>query len=196
MKKLLTLSILLSTLLLISVAWAQDFQKGLDAYNRTDYATALREWKPLAKQGHAKAQYNLGVMYDNGRGVPQDYKEAIKWYRRSAEQGHASAQTNLGVMYKNGEGVPQDYKQAIKWYQRAADQGHASAQNNLSVMYGKGQGVYQDYVLAYVWVNLASAQNSKYKKNRNIIEKRLTPSQLEEGQRLSKECLRKNYKGC
>jgi TPR repeat protein len=66
--------------------WSADFQKGLDAANSGDFATALREWKPLAEQGHARAQYNMGVMYENGQGVPQDNKTAVKWYRLAAEQ--------------------------------------------------------------------------------------------------------------
>ena len=65
------------------------------------------KWYTLAaEQGNADAQYNLGVMYDNGRGVPQDDKTAVKWYRLAAEQGDASAQSNLGVMYGTGQGVP------------------------------------------------------------------------------------------
>ncbi|MCZ6564735.1 MAG: sel1 repeat family protein, partial [Gammaproteobacteria bacterium] len=82
------------------------------------------------------------------------------------------------------------------WYRRAAEQGVADAQTNLALMYGKGKGVPQDYVLAYMWINLAAAQNSTFEEIRNIIEKEMTPSQLEKGQRLSRECLRKNYKGC
>ncbi len=73
---------------------AQEFNKGRAAYNDGDYATALQEWRPLAEQEHARAQYNLGVMYANGRGVPQDDKEAVKWYRLAAEQKFAWAQTN------------------------------------------------------------------------------------------------------
>ena len=67
-----------------------------------DYKEAVKWYRLAAEQGHAKAQYNLGLMYDNGEGVPQDYKEAVKWYRLAAEQGVASAQTNLGFMYYNG----------------------------------------------------------------------------------------------
>ena len=78
-----------------------DFQKGLDAAKRGDYATALREWEPLAEQGHAAAQTLLGVMYENGKGVPQDYAMAVKWYTLAAEQGHADAQYGLGGMYDN-----------------------------------------------------------------------------------------------
>ncbi len=76
-----------------------DSQKGLTAYNSGDYATAMREWTPLAKQGNAFAQSNLGLMYSKGRGVLQDYKTAVKWYTLAAEQGNARAQYNLGVMY-------------------------------------------------------------------------------------------------
>ena len=77
------------------VSWGGDFQKGLTAAQSGDYATALREWKPLAVQGDASAQSNLGLMYRNGKGVPQDYKTAVKWYTLAAEQGDAYAQTNL-----------------------------------------------------------------------------------------------------
>jgi len=92
----------------------------------------MTEWRPLAEQGDASAQTNLGVMYHQGHGVPQDYAEAMKWFRLAAEQGHPSAQTNLGVMYHQGQGVPQDYAEAMKWYRLAADQGHTNAQTNLS----------------------------------------------------------------
>uniref|UniRef100_UPI003567E3EB tetratricopeptide repeat protein n=1 Tax=Sneathiella sp. TaxID=1964365 RepID=UPI003567E3EB len=83
---------------------------GAEAAKKGDFATALREWKPLAEQGDADAQYNLGVMYYNGTGVPQDYKQAVKWYTAAAEQGFANAQHNLALMYNYGTGVPQDYK--------------------------------------------------------------------------------------
>jgi hypothetical protein len=89
---------------------------GTAAYNQGNYDSALRVWRPLAEQGNPGAQLNLGFMYDNGYGVPQDYKEAIKWYRRAAEQGNDRAQYNLGLMYDNGDGVPQDYVQAHMWY--------------------------------------------------------------------------------
>ena len=76
-------------------AFAADYNKGVDALLRNDYAAALKEWRPLAKQGHAAAQYMLGVMYYEGRGVLQDYKMAVKWYKLAAEQGDADAQYNL-----------------------------------------------------------------------------------------------------
>ena len=94
----LTLSMLLSS----GIAIAADFNKGLQAYNSGDFKTALAEWTPLAEQGNAQAQYNLGLMYRNGRGVPENDKTAVKWFTLAAEQGNASAQYNLGVMYARG----------------------------------------------------------------------------------------------
>ena len=79
----------------IGAAWGADYFKGLDAYASGDYATALREWGSLARQGKANAQRNLGLMYLDGEGVPLDYKMAVKWFRLAAEQGNADAQNNL-----------------------------------------------------------------------------------------------------
>ncbi len=78
MKALRTAVVLVLALALPVHVWAADLQAGAEAYDRGDYATALKEWRPLAEQGHAKAQYNLGVMYDDGEGVAQDYAEAVK----------------------------------------------------------------------------------------------------------------------
>ena len=108
-------------------ALAQDFQKGLAAAQEGDYATALQEWRPLAEQGNLTAQYNLGLLYDNGWGVLQDYAEAVKWYRLSAEQGYAKAQYNIGQMYRKGEGVLQDNVRAHMWYNIAAANGAEKA---------------------------------------------------------------------
>ncbi len=92
-----------------------DFQAGLDAYNQGDYATALKEWRPLAEQGDATAQFNLGFLYDKGLGVPQDYAQARDWYRKAAAQGLQGGQYYLGRLYARGQGVPQDYVQAHMW---------------------------------------------------------------------------------
>ena len=123
MKRLLPVLMVFALLLLSSTGgWGADFQKGVAAHDKGDYATALREWQPLAEQGNATAQYNLGVLYRDGQGVPQDYKTAVKRTRLSAEQGDADAQYNLGSMYRKGQGVLQDYKTARKWYRLSAEQ--------------------------------------------------------------------------
>ena len=108
--------------------------EGKAAYNKGDYATAYKEFKAAAVQGDAKAQYDLGLMYQNGQGVSKDYTEAAKWYRKAAEQGDADAQGNLGFMYANGLGVSKDNAEAMKWWSKAAAQGNAVAKNNLSIM--------------------------------------------------------------
>ena len=96
------------------------FEDGLTAYSRSDYATALRVWLPLAGRGDPAAQYDLGVMYENGTGVAQDFVQAVKWYRLAADQNNAIAQGNLGYMYANGKGGPQNFIQAYMWFTLAA----------------------------------------------------------------------------
>src|SRR5262249_21354830 len=90
--------------------------------------TAAELYQKAADQGYASAQYNLGVVYKNGQGVPKDLGRAAELYQKAADQGDASAQNNLGVLYENGQGVPKDLGRAAELYQKAADQGDASAQ--------------------------------------------------------------------
>ena len=104
----------------------------------------LTETRRLAEQGDADAQFNLGVMYANGEGVPQDEAEAVRWYRLSADQGNAFAQYDLGFRYAIGLGVPQDEAEAVRWYRLSADQGNADAQYNLGFSYSIGLGIPQD----------------------------------------------------
>ena len=101
--------------------------KGDEYYLAGDFTNAVECFQKAAEQGLADAQYNLGVCYDNGDGVPQSYPEAVKWYRKAAEQGFAKAQYNLGVCYYNGQGVPQSYPEAVKWIKKAAAQGDSDA---------------------------------------------------------------------
>ena len=190
-----TLSFLL--IMLSFPSWSADLQKGAVAFQNGDFATAIREWKPLAEQGNAYAQFFLGVMYTNGEGVLQDYKTAVKWYTLAAEQGHSKAQHNLGTMYANGDGVPQNYQTAVKWYTLAAEQGAVRAQFNLGELYYLGKGVLQDKVYSHMWHNIASFNGFEgARKNRDLTAKELTPQQLADAQRLARECVAKNYKGC
>lgn len=113
-----------------SIALAQHGEAGSAAAAEGDYTSAFKEWRPLAEQGNAIAQYNLGLMYNIGQGVTQDYKEALKWYRLSAVQRYAPAQQNLGGMYYNGTGVIQDYVYAHMWFNIAASNGSTTASKN------------------------------------------------------------------
>ncbi len=119
----LSLSIVVGLVFVLATpAWA-DYQAGVDAHKRGDYEAAMKELRPLAEQGHPKAQYNLGVMYQLGLGVPQDDQEAAQWCRLAAEQGHAGAQVLLATMYHLGQGVPRDDVLAHMWVTLAAAQG-------------------------------------------------------------------------
>ncbi len=87
---------------LAAPAWA-DFEAGKAAYDREDYATAYREFLPLAEQGNAEAQLYLGFMYDFGYCLPQDYAEAAKWYRLAVERGHLSKTVRADQHGSHGE---------------------------------------------------------------------------------------------
>ena len=113
-----------------------DFNKGLTAAQNGDFATALKEWKPLAEEGDAGAQYNLGFIYQNGEGVPQDYKKAVRWWRLAAEHGDAESQHNLANRYYYGEGVARDIVYAHMWKNLAFSNGFKPAKEHLK-MFGQ-----------------------------------------------------------
>ena len=146
-------------LALASTAFA-DFRAGVDAYQRGNHMMAFQEFWTLAQEGHAGAQFNLGVMYANGLAVPQDFGQAARCYRLAAERGHALAQCNLGVLYEAGKGVTQNDGEAIHWYRLAAEQGNSGGQNNLGRMYEEGRGVPRDASEALDWYQKAAAQGN------------------------------------
>jgi TPR repeat protein len=176
-------------------AVAGPFEDGFTAFSKNDYATAVRLWRSLAEQGNAKAQLQLGMMYDHGYGVPEDYAAAAFWYRKAADQGDAGAQYILGIMYENGRAmpaVPQDYAAAVALFRRGAEQGSASCQTLLGGMYARGQGVPQDFVQAHMWYNLAAARSdgrgADYDRaERDRTAMKMTPAQIAEAQKLARE---------
>ena len=131
-------------------------ERGVGALKANNYAEAAEWFKKAADQGLANAQFNLGVAYLFGNGVPRDYGQAAEWFRKAADQGYASAQYKLGRMYVNGDGVARDYGQAASWYRKAADQGDIDAQNNLGTMYMLGYGVSKDLQRAIEYFRLAA----------------------------------------
>ena len=143
---------------LIATANAAPLDDAKAANDRDGYAQTLKILRPLAEQGYAAAQTNLGFMYAEGQGVTQDHQEALKWYRLAAAQGFAGAQSNIGRVYLRGFGVTQDYQEALKWIMLAVDQGFAIAQTNLGSMYLNGLGVTQNDQEALKWYRLSAAQ--------------------------------------
>src|SRR5262249_31537617 len=127
------------------------------AFQKGDYAKALKLARPLAEDGNPRAEAVGGSAYYRRRGgAPRD-AEAATWFKRAADKGDAVARFQLGVMYGEGRGVPQDFAEAARWYERAAEQGDAQAQYNLGLAYARGEGVTQNAVQAHVWFNLAAA---------------------------------------
>lgn len=186
-----------------NAAMAQTFEQALDAYERKDYKKALAgfmrlaqgdsapapeaevskddqqqrvaKYRKAAEQGDAAAQFIMGLMYFDGRGLAQDDRQAEVWYRKAAEQGYASAQVNLGLMYFFGRGVSKDDQQAVAWLRKAADKGNAYGQYGLGLVYMVGRGVPKDNELAYFWFMLAGAQGHREATvKRNQLEASLT----------------------
>lgn len=135
--------IFLAVLFMSSLAFGQSGDPTLEAASKGDIAKALEVWRPMAEQGNAAAQFNLGLMYEKGDGVPADYQEAARWYHKSAVQGYADAQLNLGTMYDEGRGVPEDNQKAAQWYRAAARSGFDAADTNLQMMEYYGEDTFE-----------------------------------------------------
>ena len=188
------LSLFFATLFLMASMEVQaGLREGIDAYEKGNYPVALKEFKPLADKGDARAQALIGEMYGSGKGLPQDHKEAASWYHKAAEQGDAGAQTSLGVMYERGIGVPHDDKEAASWYHKAAEQGDAEAQFILGGKYENGQGVSVDMVQAHKWFNLSMTGGFEIaRQNMEEIEAKMSREQIEKAQSMAKEWLAKH----
>ena len=128
----------------------RQWQKRADA-EQAAADSALTDLRQRAVAGEAEAQFELGFLYNEGQGVPQDYGKAHAWYEKAAAQGFPEAQQNLGVLYAEGQGVRQNYTKAREWFEKAAAQDFAEAQNNLGILYNNGLGVAQDFVTARKW---------------------------------------------
>ncbi len=171
-----------SLLLFSALAIAGDAQKGWQAYNNLDYATALTEWQELADSGDAKAAFGMGMLYGNGFGVDMNDDLALKYYGIAAEKGHADAQFNLAVMHQNGWGVPPSDETANEWYALAADQGITGAQMALGRYYAMDFLDSYDPIEAYKWFNLAERLGDfDAAMKREFVASRMTPDQIIEG---------------
>jgi TPR repeat protein len=124
-----------------------------------NFTEAARWYLVLARQGDARAQTSIGLMYARGWGVKQDFAEARRWWNFAAAQNDPAAQFNLGLLYSQEE--PRDYARAISWYRRAAARGHVQAQHNLGMLYHEGKGTDPDPVQAYFWIRVAALQGDE-----------------------------------
>jgi len=158
--KLKTIILLVLTLSLNNISYAGE--KGAwDASTKGDNVEAFEQWKLLAEQGDAKAQYNLGLIYALGKGVPKDLAQAIYWFEEAAEQDHIDALMKLGFVYYNGKSdIDKDLRKSAGWYIKAAEKGDAQAQNKLASMYQAGEGVLKDYKKAIFWYEKSATQGN------------------------------------
>ena len=170
-----------------------------------NHKEAFKWTKRAAEQKHSTAEWTLGLYYDVPycNGIYRDIKKAVRWFRRSAKQGNVDGQQSLGSLYLRGgkcdtEVSPaKNYKKAVKWIRRAAEQGDDESQKQLGELYEKGQGVQQDNIIAFMWFDIAARKGDfDAIKGCSRLKKVLTPSQLAQAQKLSKQCVKNNYKGC
>lgn len=170
---------------------AVDFAEGVRAYEQQDYEAALREFRPLAEHGNVGAQWRLGVMYGDGRGVDKDYRQAEEWFRMAAERGHMGSQRALGSLYMSGihdEIIPRDLRRSAQWFRRAAEQDDASAQYVLGLMYDMGAGLPQSQIRAYVWHSLAATHGLEpAREAREELRMGMTDTQIDHAQQFSGE---------
>lgn len=148
------------------------------AWERGDYGTAVREWRPLAERGDADAQFNLGQAYKMGRGVPADPKIARSWYEKAAAQGHERAQAYLGVLlFQDGKRA-----EAMPWIRKAAERGDARSQYVLGTAMFNGDLAEKDWPRAYALMTRASAQGLPQAKDSLVEMDRYIPlDQREKG---------------
>jgi TPR repeat protein len=152
------------------------------------FEESTRDLRKLAQGGDATAQNELGLLYYEGKGIPQNHRKAKEWFDKAVEQGHAGAQVNLGTLYLKGEGAPQSSEMALFWFTRAAGQENAVAFAKLGMMYSQGRGVLQDFIQAHMWYNLSAAHGeARSAEARDELAKQMTPVQIAEAQRLARE---------
>lgn len=171
-------------LICASLSTGADMESGKRAYEQKDYATALKEFAPLAEQGNTAAQLFLGKMYMMGQGVLKDSDQAIKWFKASAVQGNADAQFFLGTMYL----LPRkDIAEGLKWLRLSAEQGQQDAQLILGKAYLQGaKELPRDNVRAEMWLRLAAKGNLEFYQNELLAaEAQMTLDQIAKGKALA-----------
>ena len=161
---------------------APDLESVRRSLERTDYAAALKEVRPLAEQGNPDAQLFLGKMYLKGQGVPKDPDQANKWFTQAAMQGNAESQFFVGAWYL----LPhRDVKEGLRWMRLSAEQGNQDAQLLLGKAYLGGE-LPREPVQADMWLRLAAKGNLDFYQNElRVAEGQMTPEQVAQGKVLA-----------
>ncbi|MDU0355021.1 tetratricopeptide repeat protein [Paraglaciecola aquimarina] len=179
-------------LVCISSSANADFEKGLVAYAANDIPLAFEEFSSAAEDGDPNAQFNLGLMHEQGLGTQKNDEKALVWYKKSATLGNMFAQYNVGVFYENGKGTEVDFAQANAWYRKAVLQGDGLATGNLGMLYLRGDGVAENkqaaLALLIMSTSLDSSAENVAKRNISLI-RGLTPAMVTAAQTLSNEMI-------
>ena len=160
--------ILLLLLLLTPFPALADLDEALSAFDRGDFGQAYALYRQEAEQGSPQAQYALGLLYHDGKGVAKDLQASLKWMKKAAESGLIDAQLFVGNLYFDGEGVGQDYQAAIRWYMMAARKGNVDAEYDVAMMFESGLGVPIDCDRAEQWYTKAANQGDE--ESQEILE--------------------------
>ena len=181
-------------LVMLTPAALAGFDEAAAAFANADYAKAQEELKPLLEQHDSRAEYAMGVLYENGFGVAKDPQQAVVWYTKAAEQGNSDAQFNLGAMNEHGLGIPVNYAEAARWYRPSAEAGDIDALSNLGVLYQNGQGVPQDKILAMALYNVSVTYAGKGKtqaaQNRQSLANQMPLEDVKKSLALTEEVLK------
>ena len=154
-------------------ATIEEIQRGVEGKQVNDSARS-------ARADNFRSQYETGLRYANGKGVPQNDQEAMRWFEKAAKNGNTNAQWKLGLGYIKGIGVPQDERKAAAWFKRAANNRDVRAQNALSELYLNGRGVQKDYVRAYTWASISTRLQGNSNDRLTLLESRMTAAQIED----------------
>jgi len=180
-----------------SVALANQNLQGYKALENKEYNKALFYLSYEANLGDDRAQYNLGIMYKKGLGVPVNDNEAFSWFFLSADQGNILAKYALGNAYLKGEGINKNYLLAFKSYKYAGLKGHPMARLNIGNMYFNGLGINRNYPKAYLWWRIAQDQNTNgARENIEILEKKMNSSEKYKGKEMYKNCMKDSLYNC
>ena len=160
------------------------FVEAVDAYERGDFETAVRDLSPLADDGNVEAQFYMAYMYETGKGVPVDLEQAAHWYLSAAEQGEPKAQFNLAAAFESARGVETDLVQTHRWYLASAESGFLRAQYKVAEIYLSGAGLYEpDLIQAYKWFNLCGRERHRdARKRKRRVAHMMDPYDLAEAE--------------
>ena len=163
---------------------AAEVKAGVEAWERADYTTAIKKWRPLAAAGDPDAQFNLGQAYKLGWGVPMDLPVATEWFRKAAAQGHIRAEDNYGLLlFRAGKQA-----QAMPYIQKSAVRGEPRAQYILGTALFNGENTEKDWVRAYAMMTRAVASGLPQATNSLALMDQYMPlKQRQEGTRLAAE---------